>query len=493
MRHKLSMIFVPLFFLSACAFAQHRGDNLAFQGLPLNQPLGAKSVAQGGAYTAQSGDLNSLFQNPAGLADIADFQITISAKSSANQWRENQVYRPNRMFWTLAFYLEGLYTPDPENNGRWDYELAQDSSYKVDTPILGLEPYSEAAADWRHEVKQSGFDHIAAAFPLHIMNQRVVAAAAYYHNAFFEYDRNDTYLDPHIGYDEYSVVQRVVNDTVRFSWSQFLSQRAGDMHNVTAGLAWDLSSRIKIGLAMEAMSGNSSDFQSLNRVGYFDIAKDNRFRFSYDTLDVAISGKSKYHSTRLNLGAAVKLEQLALGFNIKAPYTISRDRDYAAAISSGDSVLFSKGGADKFKHPATFSFGASLTPARQFQLSLDYHFTPYSQGEIELQTKDATNRKMPDQTDLRCGILFRPWSALSLMAGYRQMTALFVPDGAAIKDRGPAVTSYSLGASFQLFNLGTLDLAYEMNQLKYYDSYFSNTNYALELSNNMHLAYTMHF
>ena len=72
------------------------------------------------------------------------------------------------------------------------------------------------------------------------MEQKVVVAAAYSHNAFNEYDRNNTYLDPHIGYDEYSVVQRVVNDTVRFSWSKFLRQREGDVHNFTAGLAWDL-------------------------------------------------------------------------------------------------------------------------------------------------------------------------------------------------------------------------------------------------------------
>src|SRR5690606_10736958 len=125
-------------------------------------------LALGAAFTAQSGDPGALWFNPAGLAGIEKPQISLSLSHATPRWRENQVYRPNRMFWTLAFYLEGLYTPDPADNGIWDFELAQDSSYRIDEPALGLEPFSAAAADWQRDLKRSGLQQISAAWPLRI-------------------------------------------------------------------------------------------------------------------------------------------------------------------------------------------------------------------------------------------------------------------------------------------------------------------------------------
>ena len=68
----------------------------------------------------------------------------------------------------------------------------------------------------------------------------------------------------------------------------------------------------------------------------------------------------------------------------------------------------------------------------------------------------------------------------------------FIPDGAAIKDKGPDANSYSVGASINLF-FGRIDLAYQLKVLKYYDSYFSNTNYAFEKSSNILIGYTYIF
>ena len=79
------------------------------------------------------------------------------------------------------------------------------------------------------------------------------------------------------------------------------------------------------------------------------------------------------------------------------------------------------------------------------------------------------------------------------MAGYRYTTETFVPDGAAIKDRGPAATSYTLGASIKLFQMGRLDITYVIQHLKYYDSYFSNTNYVFESLDNFLFGYAIDF
>lgn len=474
--------------------AQHRGDNLAFQGFPMDNNNGVKAIALGGAFTSQTGDINSIFYNPAGLADIKDLQFSIGVNHYSKLWQENQVYRPNRMFWTMAFYLEGLYTPDPKNNGQWDYELAQDSAYIVTPPKLGLEPFSEEAADWQRKVNDSGLNQIAAAYPFAISGHQFVVSAAYSRTACLDFDRNDTYLDPHIGYDEYGVVPRVVTDTVRFSWSKFTRNRDGHVQNFTAGLAYKINEKIKVGFSLNFLNGKTTDFQSLNRVGYFDIAKDNRFRFSYDTLDVAISGDSKFKTTSINLGMLIKLERVSLGVNVTSPYTITRDWSYEYFTTDTSSGLPSSGsGKHSFEIPASISIGTSITPVNQFTFSLDYQFNNNSEAQIKLVPSDSIFKEFPDQSEIRCGIEYRPFNMLSIFAGYRYLTEIFVPDGAAIKDRGPAITSYTLGASIKLFQLGRLDIAYAIQRLKYYDSYFSNTNYVFEACNNFLFGYTIQF
>ena len=82
---------------------------------------------------------------------------------------------------------------------------------------------------------------------------------------------------------------------------------------------------------------------------------------------------------------------------------------------------------------------------------------------------------------------------VSLLAGYRYITDVFVPDGAAIKDRGPASTVYTLGTSIDIFGFGRLDVAYTISRMKYYDSYQSNTNYVFEEFNNFYVGYTVGF
>ncbi len=473
--------------IASSGAAQHRGDDLAFQGVPFSTASGVKSTALGNAYTAYSGDLNTLYHNPAGLAAIAKLQVSVSANRSARQWRENQVYRPNRMFWTMAYYLEGLYIPDPKNNGRWDYELAQDTSYHVTPPETGLEPFSEEAADWQKKTADTRLLNIGVAVPLKVAGMKWVASAAWSSAALFDHDRNDTYLDPHIGYDAYGMVPRVVTDTVRFSWSRFLRDRAGDLQDISAGLALQAGARLDVGVSVNILNGTSTDLQSLNRVGYFDIAKDNRFRFSYDTLDVKTHGTSDYSATRFKVGALLKLERLHLGFSLRPAFTMTRKWSYETTNAGQLS------GEETLKHPATWSFGASLMPIDAFRFMLDYECTGFSDSRIEPAGATAAVHHIPDITALRCGIEFKALPYLALLAGYGYTTAVFVPDGAAIKELGPAATTIALGAGVQVPHLGRLDLAYEMHRFKYYDSYFSNTNYVSEARDNVLLGWTYGF
>ncbi len=66
---------ICLLIISNSVFGQHRGDNLSFQGLDEINATGVKAAAMGGADVANTGDLSSIFSNPAGLADISTYKI----------------------------------------------------------------------------------------------------------------------------------------------------------------------------------------------------------------------------------------------------------------------------------------------------------------------------------------------------------------------------------------------------------------------------------
>ena len=97
----------------------------------------------------------------------------------------------------------------------------------------------------------------------------------------------------------------------------------------------------------------------------------------------------------------------------------------------------------------------------------------------------------PDEPrpSLRFGIEYRPCRRLVLRAGYKTVNRECVPDGAAFRDRGPEMESYALGAGLYALS-GRFDVAYEMRSMKYYDSYYSNTNFVLEKSDLLLFGYT---
>ncbi len=493
MKYPVIVLFILI--LATSLWAQHRGDNLAFQGLGDQNEAGVAALGIGGAYTSFSGDLNALFYNPAGLADISTLQISVSMNSTSKLWRENQNYRPNRIYWTLPFYLEGLYTPDPANNGVWDYELAQDSSYIVRYPELGLEPFSEEAADWQRKINVLGLNNISIAYPLDMGGNKIVLAGGFYRRYnLYDFDRNDTYLDPHIGFDGYGVVQRVVTDTVRFNWDRFLRQRDGRINSINGAVAYNINDNLKVGIGFSTFSGETEDYQYLNRVGFFEIAKDNRFRFSYDTLDVSFRGKSSFTSTSFNFGALYKLDRIGLGVNAVLPYTITRDWKYTKTTLDTNGISSQQlSGKDEFEVPATISFGIHIKPADKFTVAFDYQFSNYSKAVFKLSHPDSLHQSWADQQIIRFGIEYRPFEMLALRAGYRNIPAVFIPDGAADKEKGPVAESFVLGFGLKLFDYGRLDAAFELRQLKYYDSYFSNTNYQYEQIQNLNVAYTYAF
>ena len=482
----------------AAGYGQHRGDNLAFQGLSVPDGNGVKALAMGGAYTAISGDVQSIFWNPAGLVGTDQVQFTFQANSYSKMWRENQVYRPFRQFVNVSFILDGLYVPDPANNGLYDYEVFKnDTSYIVNDPLMGEDYYSEKAADWQNEKKESIFDNFAVAVPFNLLGKSVVASTAYNkRNSVWDYDRNHTHLVPHLGYTPYEgIVDRISSpeDSMRVYWSDYERERTGTIWNMTSAVAMELTKHIKLGLGFARTSGKTDDLQGLGRIGYFDLVDANVFRFSYDTLQTQTTGTSKFSAFTYNIGTIVEFEHISLGLKITPPYTLERKWDYTTVKtdltkSSTENVA----GKDELTVPLSYTVGISFLPVKQFRVAFDLQKTNYSESEFTFAINDSTHKGWADQMMIGIGMEYKPWDCLSLLGGYRNLPEVFIPDGAAIKDRGPYAESVTLGLSLKVL-FGWFDVAYETRRMKYYDSYFGNTNYVMETLDRVLVGYTVTF
>lgn len=493
---KSKIIFV-LMILAIQVNAQHRGDNLSFQGLSEKKDFDVKSTAMGGAFTAVNGDISSLFHNPAAMIGLKNIQVSVSANYFSKVWRENQNYRPDRYFVTLPFYLEGLYIPDPKNNGKWDYELVQDTlyNYLVKEPQLGVDAYSEEAADWIKDKNKFGISNISIAVPLQFADNEFVIAASYSINDLFNFDRNDTYLDPHIGFYGYpgDIIRVDGLHTLKMKWSRFLRERSGELNNLYGALAFKLNENFSFALGIKSIWGKSDDYQSLIRVGSFLLSNQQRFSFSYEDASFVKTGASDFSSTEINLSSLITLNRFKVGLKITLPNTLTRKWNYTeTTIDSSKTKTVTTNGEDKVELPASFNFGVSFQPVDVFIIDFDYDYMPYQNAKYSFAYEDQTFYKWANKNSLRFGVEFKAAKYLSILAGYRTIPQEFIPDGAAVTDKSPEANSYNLGVSLSFF-FGRIDFAYELRVLKYYDSYFSNTNYAFEKSNKIMFGYTYSF
>ncbi len=494
----LSAIILTIFIVSTgLIYAQHRGDNLAFQGLDMSDGIGVKARAMGGAFSAVSGELEALYWNPAGLIGISGFQLSVNGFQYSKIWRERQVYRPNRQLVTMSFILDGLYTPNPEYSGWYDYEaFLDDPNYIVDDPEMGVDPYSEEGADWENTADDFQLYHVTAAMPFQLMGKSFVASVGYSGSVpVLNFDRNDTHLVPHIGFDGYGdLPPRVTSaeDSVRMHWSRYERERTGPVTQVTGGLAAGLTDQIRVGLALTHLSGDIEERLDLNRVGYFDMVQGYQiFRFGYDTLNINASGTSTFSSLRVDAGALFQFEHFGVGINVTLPYKVKREWDHTVtATDPSGSESNSLAGEDEVSMPFSFNAGISLMPISKFRVALDISHRPFQNAEFTFAADDPTHRGWTNQTTYGVGVEYSPISRVSIMAGYRNVPQVFIPDGNAITDRGPEAETYSVGLGVKAF-FGRFDVAYLYQTLKYYDVYYSNTNWAYEKLSSWMFGYTL--
>ena len=112
----------------------------------------------------------------------------------------------------------------------------------------------------------------------------------------------------------------------------------------------------------------------------------------------------------------------------------------------------------------TYAIGISFNPIDEFRIAFDLEKANYSKAEFNLANPDSTLNAWADQTIIRVGAEYNVHDFITLMAGYRNKTELFIPDGAAIKDKGPNAKTYTFGLSLD-FDIARFDFAYELRSM----------------------------
>ena len=355
---------VYLLLLSASVNAQRNGDVLAFQGFEEPNDMSVKALALGGAFTAENGNLGSIFFNPAGLAKIDKFQISLSASYSSRMWRDNQIWYPGGDYQLLPHYMENLYTPPPEFSGIWSDSLGGPTGGwnpdDIRSPVTGADPYSAEAADAENTINKFAFDQISIAYPFKISGINIIAAASF--NANYnpvDYDWNGDHLDPHWGTSEDLSALAPEDSIVRSDWDVYTRQRSNGIKSLKGALAFKLYESIQIGVGFTSMFGSTDDIITLQRIGYYQFvqAGDN-WSFTYENRKAVRSGTSEISSLMFNIGGLVVFKNLNFGFNFNLPHTISRDWKYTDVITTdtgSQSVISS--GKDEMKVPLSFNLG----------------------------------------------------------------------------------------------------------------------------------------
>lgn len=498
MKKILQISSILLLLITSVCLAQHRGDQFFYQGTDIPNSEGTRSLAMGGAFSAMTGDINSIYYNPAGLAEINKITLSYYGNRDFNLWREYQEYRPTSYFGTLSLFLEGLIKIGSYNDGVYDYIAYRDSAYVITNPKMGVDPFSKDAADWQTARTNYNPVNAAIAVPLHDFVQGLVFAASFNQNKVADFDRNNTYLAPNPGYTFYGSLPLANGfGTQNVQWYRYNRIRNGNLNTMHFALSYKVNENLQVGLGAKYLWGSTDDNLGLNHYATISLVNQNSYLISLQKGLDTTTGTSKFKSLTTTLGVIASYSRFNFGISLNLPYEFTRDWSYRRnntnRINFKDStVITNTSGKDKLKMPVSFTIGLNYEATKKLNLACDVEVVPYGSSDFQLAQSDSFFQGWVNQIIWRVGVEFRPTKLLSLSAGYRVIPTSYVPDGAAIHDKGSVATSYTFGVGLNLF-LGRFDFVYEFYNLKYNDSYYSNTNYNTQLSNRFTVGYTYAF
>lgn len=474
------MAVMLILMLQAAVFAQDNGQNLRFQGISEVPDYMVKASALGGAYTAVTGALPSLFYNPAGLADLKKLQISVSGSYFKKEMWENQFWWGGGADVTLVRIWDGyMPLPDREDEGKKAWEIWPNETLPDFNVPTGKDYFDKARADWVHKSDDLGFNNIAAALPISLGKRRIVVSGGFSRELVDDYDKNPVRLIPHPGRlpDPYWTGPTPEKTTL---WTTYERKRSGPLNQFSAAVAMSVTPKIHFGMAYHQKWGKTDDVISTREIMQCNLTNaDNDWTFAYKDGKFDQTGTSDFSNSYLDIGTVVQINRLNLGFRVRLNSAITRTWEYtnvttdAAGLQSTVQIK----GTDKISSiPPTFTFGIGFIPKDYAKFTFDVENTSYSKASHDYSanylgpdTSSATYNWV-DQSILRGGAEIRLASNLFLLVGYQYAPKVWAPFRVAFDKEGQPTHIYSFGASIGV-PYGNIDIAYLISRYKYTDAY----------------------
>ncbi len=446
------------FWLACVLFAptvQGQGvmEPLTIHGMDQFENAAVRARGMGGAYAAASGSAESALLNPAALATLGRASVVVSGQRSSRKWAETQHWNPNRYYAGMS-----LYFADPD-----DYRS---------------EPLS--LPDWEHAQNDISLSTVGAAIPF-VLTGRSAGFGITLHQVanMGSFDRNDNVLDPYIGQFRPSPIARPQpGQEIIVNWSSFERERSGTLHAVTAAAGIQLSPRLHAGLRVSRSSGSSNDQQRLQTNGRF-ILREDAHDYDYEALSGHRnwSGAADYTGWSYGVGVRWTHNVLNVGFVYQAPSTVTQKFTRAGTVADQNDgkTSFSSAGSSLVRLPARIVLGVMVQPAESIRIAADYAHQNYESLEVSGATQDG----LPDwglTRGVNIGMEWQPLGGVHIRTGLRRDPQAFRVEGFGLVGKPAAGDAYSAGVSLELPVI-TLDVAYELQRLRYQDRWGSNVDY----------------
>ncbi|MBC8375927.1 MAG: hypothetical protein H8E26_07755 [FCB group bacterium] len=504
-RHILvSMVtLLALLVLSDRALAQGNGADLGFQGLGQISPQSVRGLATGNAYTARSGDIESIYFNPAGLNGIQGFQVSYSAKTTETTLWENKMWGDQESTPLLSMIMDYRFEIDPGQYGVTDDSLWLLMDIEdIGIPEQGVYHYERSAASWIEErSKQLPFNSISAVLPVTLFDQDFVLGGSYSSQYNVDdYDRNDSHTDPFLANRPYMHYNyETSDDTAHVVWSKFTRNRQGVINSMRFALGYSLGEVIQLGLGVNSLSGDTEDELILDKIASLDLWSKS-FVFTHDSLVTRTSGTSSFSGFNLDMGFIFDFSTIDFGLHIKLPYRLNRDWSYTRQITSLDSISSTpSNGQDFVDIPASGAVGINIQATQDLSIAFDMGLIPYESATFEYAdfgygdiVSDSTQYQWVDVLSYQVGLTYEFSDFLTLMGGYRSTPLPYVPWGVADKSEGPRSMGLTTGISISVMNI-QLDVAYEYQELKYLEPAYAYLNFVTQLRNTFLVGLTYGF
>ena len=428
-------------------------EPLTIQGLDQFESSAARARGMGAVYAAVSGSAESVMLNPAGLASLGRASVIISGQRSSRSWAETQHWNPNRYYAGMS-----LYFADPD-----DYRT---------------EPLS--LPDWGFTQNEVSLASVGAAIPFRV-GQRAAGIGINYHQVanVGSYDRNDNVLDPYIGRFRPDPIPRPTpGEEILVQWSSFERERSGMIGAVTAAAGLELSPRLHLGMRVSRFTGSSDDRQVLRTNGQFILREDaHDYDYEPSSGHRNWSGSSEYGGWSYVVGLRWVHSAVQFGLVYQGPAPVTQNFSRLGRIADpveGESG-FTAAGQSIVRLPRRVVVGLVVQPVDRVQLAADYVHQDY---EV-LEVGGAAQEGVPDWGLVRgvnIGLEWHPWETFHFRTGIRRDPRPFRVEGFGLVGKTAAGDAYSAGIGLKL-PFAVLDVAYELQRLRYQDRWGSNVDY----------------